>query len=437
MYPTREEAERLLLDAEKGNPGQWVAHSRYTAHCAEKIAQYCGMDVDKAYVLGLLHDVGRKFGVFQLRHVSEGYKYMLSQGYDDVARICLTHSFNQDKIEAYVGKFDAPEEDIEMIRVKLKETVQDDYDKLIQLCDALAGAEGIMDIIDRMSDVKRRYGSYDPEKWQTNLDLKDYFEKKMGMDIYLAVDKEKYLYEFLEKSKEILKEKLTGIYLHGSAVMGCFNPAKSDLDIIVVVNEKMDNASKRAFMDLVVDTDSKGPAKGIEMSIVTKDVCKPFVYPTPFELHFSEMHLGWYRDNPEDYVQKMNGTDKDLAAHFTILGKRGKCLWGQPIEEVFGEVPSEDYMDSIWEDIVDAPEDIADNTMYLTLNLARVLAYCKEKLVLSKKEGGEWGLRNLPEKYHGLISKALLEYEKAEDVPYDTNLAKEYAQYMIEQISDK
>jgi hypothetical protein len=154
------------------------------------IAHYSGMDADKAYVLGLLHDVGRKFGVFQLRHISEGYKYMLSLGYDDVARICLTHSFVKDKIETYVGKFDAPEEDIEMIRDKLKETTQDDYDKLIQLCDAIAGAEGIMDIIDRMNDVKMRYGSYDPEMWQTNLDLKNYFEKKMGMDLYGAVDKE-------------------------------------------------------------------------------------------------------------------------------------------------------------------------------------------------------------------------------------------------------
>ena len=157
MYPTREEAEKLLIDAETCNPGQWVSHSRITAHCAEKIAQYAGMDPEKAYVLGLLHDIGRKFGVFHLKHVSEGYKYMMSLGYDEVARICLTHSFNEDKI---------------------------------QLCDAIAGAEGIMDIIDRMSDVKRRYGSYDPGKWQTNLDLKEYFEAKMGKDLYEAVEKD-------------------------------------------------------------------------------------------------------------------------------------------------------------------------------------------------------------------------------------------------------
>lgn len=201
MYPTREEANRLLLDAGKDNPGRWIIHSRCTAYCAEKIAQLSGMDTDKAYVLGLLHDIGRKFGIFNFRHISEGYKYMMSLGYDDVARICLTHSFNGDKLESYVGKFDAPKEDIEMIRIKLKETEQDDYDKLIKLCDAFAGADGIMDIMDRINDVKRRYGTYDPGMLQNNIDLKEYFEKKMGMDIYTAVDKDHYNYE-LAKAKE-------------------------------------------------------------------------------------------------------------------------------------------------------------------------------------------------------------------------------------------
>ena len=79
MYPTKEEAETLLKDAESCNPGKWVDHSRTCAHCAEKIAQYSGMDTEKAYVLGLLHDIGRKFGVFHLRHVSYGYIYKISK----------------------------------------------------------------------------------------------------------------------------------------------------------------------------------------------------------------------------------------------------------------------------------------------------------------------------------------------------------------------
>ena len=46
-----------------------------------------------------------------------------------------------------------------------------------------------MDIIERMTDVKNRYGSYSPSKWDTYLGLKAYFEKQMGMDLYEAVDK--------------------------------------------------------------------------------------------------------------------------------------------------------------------------------------------------------------------------------------------------------
>ena len=40
--------------------------------------------------------------------------------------------------------------------------------------------------------------------------------------------------EFVARFQNILKENLVGVYLHGSAVMGCFNPAKSDIDLIVV-----------------------------------------------------------------------------------------------------------------------------------------------------------------------------------------------------------
>ncbi|WP_155832630.1 nucleotidyltransferase domain-containing protein [Butyrivibrio sp. AE3006] len=49
---------------------------------------------------------------------------------------------------------------------------------------------------------------------------------------------EKVLNEFVEQTKEILGDNLVGIYLHGSYVMGCFNLQKSDLDLIIVVNEK-------------------------------------------------------------------------------------------------------------------------------------------------------------------------------------------------------
>ena len=193
MLPTREKAEELLREAEECNPGPWGNHSRTAAHCAERIARECGdLDSDKAYILGLLHDIGRKFGGRHLGHVADGYSYMTSLGYDEAAQICLTHSFHYQTLDGYIGKVDTTEEELKMLQDALKSVHMDEYDRLIPLCDSLAGAEGVLDIEERMGDVKRRYGYYPQDKWDINIKLKEHFERKTGRDIYAVVEKETF-----------------------------------------------------------------------------------------------------------------------------------------------------------------------------------------------------------------------------------------------------
>jgi len=240
---------------------------------------------------------------------------------------------------------------------------------------------------------------------------------------------------FVKHSKAILRDNLVGVYLHGSAAMGCYNDEKSDIDLLVVIHNDMSDEEKRRYMDMVVELNTFAPTKGIEFSIVKKSVCKPFVYPTPFELHFSVAHLEWYKNNPHDYVLKMKGTDKDLAAHITILYHRGVCLWGEDVHNVFEEVNEEAYFDSIWYDIECAEEDILENPVYVILNLCRVLSFKQEKLILSKQEGGIWGLAHVPEKYSSLIQQALDEYTSVGAMELDETEAIEYAKYMIAQIT--
>ena len=188
MLPTREEAEKILKEAECCNPGPWGNHSRVAAACAERIAALCeGMDADKAYILGLLHDIGRKFGGRHLGHVYDGYCYMLELGYDEVAKICLTHSFNLHDISKYIGKIDVTKEEQAVVVEALEKAVYNDYDRLIQLCDSLAGAESVVDMEERMRDIRRRYVSYPQEMWDANLQLKQLFEEKMGKNIYEVI----------------------------------------------------------------------------------------------------------------------------------------------------------------------------------------------------------------------------------------------------------
>lgn len=184
-YPTIEEANRILQEAETCNPGPWGAHSRCVAECAGKIAEACGdMDVEKAYVLGLLHDIGRKFGARHLGHVYDGWKYMEWLGYPEAGRICLSHSFVCQSLELYIGKFDILPDQEKELRGALVKLEYDDYDRLIQLCDAIGTADGVVTMEERMQDVRNRYGNYPEEKWKKNLALREYFERRIGGGIY-------------------------------------------------------------------------------------------------------------------------------------------------------------------------------------------------------------------------------------------------------------
>jgi len=187
-------------------------------------------------------------------------------------------------------------------------------------------------------------------------------------------------------------------------------------------------------MDMAVELNAEAPEKGLEFSVVRREVCRPFRYPTPYELHFSIAHLAWYSAAPEDYLKKMTGTDKDLAAHFTIVCRRGKRLCGEEIGEVFDEPDRAFYFDSIWEDVKNAEEDVAVHPAYSILNLSRVLAYAQDGLVLSKQEGGQWGLENVPAGYRPLLAGALAEYTSRVPVVWDRGGAKAYAAYMLDRI---
>ena len=184
MLPDREKAMHLLEEAYTRNPGPWKNHSIVAAECAYKIAERCAeMDPEKAYIIGLLHDIGRREGVTYIAHVMDGYRYLTGLGYDEAARICITHSFLIKDISDYIGKIDISEAAVTELKQLLADYTYDDYDLLIQLCDSIALPSGSVSIEQRIADVKRRYGYYPEDKAQKAGELQRYFEEKSGLDI--------------------------------------------------------------------------------------------------------------------------------------------------------------------------------------------------------------------------------------------------------------
>lgn len=180
-------AEAALREAEKLNPGSWAEHSRYVAQACRNIALRCEeISADMAYTLGLLHDIGRYAGVTSERHLIDGYRYCMERDWKKAAQICITHAFMIQNIQTSIGEFDVSKEDYQFMEKFIKNAVYDDYDRLVQLCDALSLPNGFCLLEKRFVDVTIRYGihPFTVERWKKIFEIKAYFEEKTDCSIY-------------------------------------------------------------------------------------------------------------------------------------------------------------------------------------------------------------------------------------------------------------
>lgn len=249
-------------------------------------------------------------------------------------------------------------------------------------------------------------------------------------------EKIRYLLEkIVQISRTVFCDTLTGVYLHGSLAMGCFSEKVSDVDFLIVVRESPDREQKISLMDRLLCLYPEVPAKGMEMSVVLEKYCRNFVYPTPYELHLSNATVSGYRKDPAGYLELYQGQDPDLAAHFVITKVRGIALAGEAITTLFGEVPKENYIDSIFRDISNAAEEVEQSPVYVILNLCRVAAFCEEEKILSKKEGGEWGITHTDSEFCRLLEQTLASYQSGELPDLDQKMALKFCRSMLERIT--
>lgn len=185
--PTLEEAKIILEEGGKLNLGPWIDHSLYVGKAAELIAKEDkDLDSNVALILGMLHDIGRRYGVTNERHSIDGYKFAMEKGYDLWARICMTHGYLCKNVDDICGKQDCTVEERNFTKEYLNNIEFTAYDKLIQLCDALALPSGFCLLEKRIVDVVMRYGfnEFTLEKWKATFEIQKYFEERIGTSIY-------------------------------------------------------------------------------------------------------------------------------------------------------------------------------------------------------------------------------------------------------------
>jgi hypothetical protein len=185
--PSIDQAESFIREGQDLNFGPWIQHSLFVGKAAEAIAQnHPKMDPQVAFVLGYLHDIGRRAGVADMRHTLDGYYFLMEMGFDFAARICLTHVFPIKEIDSVAGKWDCSKHELEFLREFLSGIEFNEYDRLIQLCDAIALPSGFVLLEKRLMDVAMRHGinDFSVPRWKAFMKIQKDFENAMGKCIY-------------------------------------------------------------------------------------------------------------------------------------------------------------------------------------------------------------------------------------------------------------
>jgi hypothetical protein len=216
--------------------------------------------------------------------------------------------------------------------------------------------------------------------------------------------------------REVVDDDLVGVYLHGSLALGCFNPALSDLDLLVVTARALTPEQRQALGPVL---SGSGP---IEISFVAAPSLRPWRHPAPYELHFS---------SKAGLVGP--GEDEDLAAHFTVAREAGVALIGPAPADVLPEVPWEDYEDSLRRDLAWARE--RGDELYDVLSPARIWATLTDGAVHSKASGAAWALERAPEEFRPLLERALGAYRTGDRQPaFEREEIRRLADFVTDQL---
>ena len=110
----------------------------------------------------------------------------MEKGWDEVARISMTHSFATNIPAINPSMMDLTKEEYEFTKSYLASIEFDDYDLLMHLCDNIALHSGYVLMEKRMLDISMRHGVHEGtvKRWEELFKIKSYFEEKMGRSIY-------------------------------------------------------------------------------------------------------------------------------------------------------------------------------------------------------------------------------------------------------------
>ncbi len=212
---------------------------------------------------------------------------------------------------------------------------------------------------------------------------------------------------------DILKEKLKAVYLSGSLARNCHNPKTSDIDLLILSEQRIDSARKEAMLQVFNKTPSF-----FDVTSVTLEQVKKNIFPTPV-----------------DFLVKMNSKivelperSRDFLLERQDIYEVGIDLFGISHKKTVKKVPRHLLINCIHYIFPHIRTEF-NNPI---LMLCRSVFCCKERHLCSKIEAGTWALQLFDSQFHRLIEEDLRNYRNGIKSDFNAAGLGTFEEYCLE-----
>lgn len=197
--------------------------------------------------------------------------------------------------------------------------------------------------------------------------------------------------ELVSCCADALGDRVVAVILHGSLALGDFRPARSDIDLLIVVERPLADGEISALREAVDPLRGEAPSR-VDLRVVTRATAAS---PTPAPA--MEAHVALRPGRPAAVEMRVAG-EPDLVVEFSVARAHGRTIVGTDPSTVIGAVPDE-WVVEVGDRQLAAWERLADDAAHaelMVLTTCRVWRFSAEGVHSSKSEAGRWALARDP-----------------------------------------
>ena len=207
----------------------------------------------------------------------------------------------------------------------------------------------------------------------------------------------------LAQIKDILRDRLNGLYLYGSLVTGDFDPASSDIDLLAVVASDLTEAEFQALDQMQNTFVQNQPQwhERIEIAYMSLHALRTFKTERSPIAIISPGEPFHIKDAGNDWL-----------INWYMVREKGVTLFGPPPQDLIEPVSKAEFIRAVkvqageWREWMDTIE-TRPSQAYAIITLCRALYTMRMGEQASKRQAALWAAEELPA-WSDLIQKALV-----------------------------